>query len=214
MIQKNCPVCINIAPYRLSKGDIEYYQCSFCKTLFVEGGLPQDNKVGGEHEEGRNVKHKQERVDRFLNLVGIYGSILDFGTGHGMLLDDLTEAGFKCAGYDKFNHKFEVMPEGKYDMVTLIECLEHLSSPFEEFDLIYDKLKDNGVLYLESSFIDVAEEEGIPLEQFHYLSVVNGHCTIFSHSGLDILMDKKGFEPLEHLNRHVRVYIKKQEYGS
>lgn len=209
MTQINCPVCRNIAPYRLSKGDIEYYQCSFCKTLFCDE-LDNSNLVGGEWEEGRNLKHKEERLDRIKILMGQYGSLLDFGCGHGLMVNDCKEAGIDCDGYDKYNPKFSKLKDEKYNLVTMVEVIEHLSYPFEELNIIFDKLADNGVVYIETSFVDVAEEEKIPLEEFFYIAPVNGHCTIFSHKGLDLLMQSKGFVPLKHMNRNVRIFQKKK----
>lgn len=209
MIQALCPVCRNSAPSRLTKGGIEYNQCTFCKTLFC-GYLDNSNMVGGEWEEGRHDKHKEERLDRFRTLIGIYGSILDFGTGNALLVSDCREAGFTCDGYDKYNPKYDNLKDEKYNLVTLVEVIEHLSTPFDELNIIFEKLADNGIVYIETSFVDVAEEENIPLEDFFYIAPQNGHCTIFSHKGLDLLMQSKGFAPLQHLNRNVRMYQKKR----
>lgn len=208
-MDKLCPVCRNIAPYRLSKGELEYNQCGFCKTIFCDP-LDNSNMVGGEHEEGRNVKHKEERIERFSGLIGAYGSVLDFGTGHGMLVTDLREAGFTCDGYDKYNPKFSYLKDEKYNLVTMVEVIEHLSYPFDELNIIFDRLADNGIVYVETSFVDVAEEENIPLEDFFYIAPQNGHNTIFSHHGLDLLFQSKGFVPVKHLNRNVRVFQKRK----
>lgn len=209
MIQTICPVCKNSAPLRLTKGDIEYNQCTFCKTLF-SGYIDNSNMVGGEWEEGRNEKHKTERIDRVKVLMGIYGSVLDFGCGHGLMVNDFREAAITCDGYDKYNPKFDKLKDEKYNLVTMVEVIEHLSPPFEELNIIFDKLADNGIVYIETSFVDVAEEEKIPLEDFFYIAPQNGHCTIFSHKGLDLLMQSKGFVAQKHMNRNVRIYQKKK----
>lgn len=209
MIQSICPVCKNAAPLRLTKENIEYNQCSFCKTLFC-GYLDNSNMVGGEWEDGRHDKHKEERLERIKMLMGIYGSVLDFGTGNGLLVNDCREVGITCDGYDKYNPKFSFIKEEKYNLVTMVEVIEHLSQPFDELNIIFDKLADNGIVYIETSFVDVAEEENIPLEDFFYIAPQNGHCTIFSHKGLDLLMQSKGFIPVKHMNRNVRIFQKKK----
>lgn len=209
MIQSICPVCRNSAPLRLTKENVEYNQCSFCKTLFC-GYLDNSNMVGGEWEEGRHDKHKQERLDRIKTMIGIYGTILDFGTGNGLLVTDCREAGYVCDGYDKYNPKFNYLKDEKYNLVTMVEVIEHLSYPFDELNIIFDKLADNGIVYIETSFVDVAEEESISLEDFFYIAPKNGHCTIFSHKGLDLLMQSKGFQPVNHMNRNVRIFQKKK----
>ena len=65
-----------------------------------------------------------------------------------------------------------------------------------------------GIVMVETSFIDVANEENIPLEDFFYIAPQAGHSTIFSHHGLDLLFTLKGFAPIQHWNRHVRGFVK------
>jgi len=208
---KECPACGHNATFRLSKpfqgGLTKYFQCESCNTLFC-GPLPNDNMVGGGSEMERNTEQNTERLFRFASLTESGAAILDYGCGHGMLVADAIKDGFFAKGYDKFNPDFDQLPDMKFDLVALVECLEHLSFPFSEFDDIKSVMNPNAILYLESSFTDVAEQERIPLESFFYVSPTVGHATIFSHKGLDILMNKKGFKPMEHINRHVRIYAK------
>lgn len=203
-----CFCCNSEATVRLTKKGYDYYECGNCKTLFVPDGINQADMVGGGYEVERNVEQNQTRIDRFAALTGIYGRILDFGCGHGMLVDDCQKLGLKCDGYDKFNPELDTFKQYKYNLVTLIEVIEHTFQPFVELDVIREKLTDNGVVYIETSFVDVAQEETIPLEEFFYISTDVGHCTIFSHYGLDLLMTAKGFSPLKHINRNARIYQK------
>lgn len=202
-----CPVCGNETSVRLKKGEIEYRQCSSCETLFSDP-LENSNMVGGGFEEERNREQNAERINRFKRLVGDNAKILDFGCGHGMLVKDCIEAGLSCEGYDKYNPEFSVFNKGRYNLISLVEVIEHTSYPFSELDEIYDKLEGNGIVYIETSFTDIAKEEGIELEDFFYISPEVGHATIFSHAGLDLLMVRKGFKPLNHINRNVRAYQK------
>lgn len=208
MMNITCFCCNSEATVRLSKKGYDYYECGNCKTLFVPDGINQADMVGGGYEVERNVQQNQERINRFVHLTGIYGKILDFGCGHGMLVKACQSVGIKCDGYDKFNPEFESFKTDKYNLVSMIEVIEHLYKPFNELDVIREKLTDNGVVYIETSFVDVAEEEKIPLEDFFYISTEVGHCTIFSHYGLDLLMTAKGFIPLKHINRNARIYQK------
>ncbi len=165
--------------------------------------------VGGEHEVGRNENENATRIERIKELVGKYGRVLDFGCGHGLLVRDLRNEEMDAEGYDKFNPEFEKMPEGKFNIVTMVECIEHTFKPFQELDIIYDKLLPNGVIMCETSFTDVANAEGIPLNEFFYISAVHGHCTVFSHYSLDLLMQRKGFKVVPPINRNVRIFQKK-----
>lgn len=202
----NCIVCGDNSPKRLNKENIDYYQCVTCSTLFSDP-LPNDNMIGGGFEVERNLKHNHERIERITQLLN-GNKILDYGCGNGLLLKDMKDFGLDCYGYDKYHPSFDKITESNYDVITMVEVIEHLSHPFSEIDEIYKLLKVGGYLYIETSFVDVAKQENIELEDFFYISPSVGHSTIFSHRGLDILMLKKGFIPTSHINRNVRVYYK------
>lgn len=206
-----CPVCRSVSKIIFTKNKYDYYECTNCKSLFVPGGIDQSNMVGGGFEVERNTIQNEERINRFRTMTGIYGSVLDFGCGHGMLVNDCRIAGLSCDGYDKFNDKFNYSIRRKYNLISMIEVIEHLSDPYEELNTIFESLQDNGVIYIETSFVDVAIEENIPLKDFFYINPDVGHCTIFSHKGLDILMQSRGFTPEKHINRNTRVYQKKKK---
>lgn len=210
MANRICPCCDGSATKRLSKKGVDYFQCEKCETLFSDP-IDNSNMVGGGFEEERNVQQNEERIKRFVSLVGNDSKVLDFGCGHGLLMNDCVTAGLDCKGFDKFNPEYDKMPEGKFNLISLVEVIEHLSFPYGEIDIAYNKLEDNGILYIETSFIDVAKEENIPLEDFFYIEPSVGHATIFSHEGLDLLMKRKGFVPINHINRNVRAYQKKHK---
>ena len=207
----NCIICDNPALPRLKKGEIEYLQCSSCKTLF-SGPLNNADMVGGEFEEGRNEKHNDTRVMRILRFTdGVKAGVrvLDFGCGHGLFVDFLKVSGMECDGYDLYSTVYKKTPKRNYyNIVTLVEVIEHLSEPFSELDLIRESMMKHGRVYIETSFVNIADEEKIPLEEFFYIAPQNGHSTIFSHHGLDLLMMTKGFYPLEHFDRNSRAYYK------
>ena len=213
MPDKICPVCSNAAPFRLKKQTTEYFECTSCKLLFSTP-IEQDGMVGGEHEVGRNELQNHERIARIEEM--IQGSkkedvfILDYGCGHGYLVNDLFVANFKnVVGYDMFNPEFsQFPPTNKFHIVTMVEVCEHISAPFIEFDFINRCLLPGGVLMIETSFVDIAKQENIELEDFFYIAPQNGHSTIHSHHSLDLLMTMKGFVPVQHFNRHVRLFKK------
>lgn len=216
MTTKTCYICNNEAHFRLQKGNVEYHQCTNCKTLFSDP-IAQEDMVGGEHEVGRNETQNHLRIGRIDEMVlgspKDQANILDFGCGHGLLIDDLKKAGYpNVAGYDAYNEDFIRQPErNKYHIITAIEVIEHTSRPYIELDVILRSLLPGGVVMIETSFVDVAAEENILLEDFFYIAPDKGHSTIFSFHGLDLLMCRKGFMPRQHWNRHVKLYQKPTE---
>jgi len=213
MSDKKCPVCTNAAFPRLKKGIVDYWQCSNCQMVFSDA-LNNENMVGGGNEVPRNVEQNHLRIGRIDEMVlGMKKeevNILDFGCGTGYLIEDLKKAGFvNTDGYDAYSDKFSRLPEkDKYHIITCVECIEHTSAPYIEIDVMHRSLKKGGCVYFETSFTNIAEQENIPLDDFFYIDPSVGHSTIFSHHALDLLMSQKGFRPLQHFNRHVRLYMK------
>ena len=205
-----CPVCTSDASVFINKKGYDYYQCQSCKTVFVPGGIEQGNMVGGGYEFERNTTQNDERIRRFFGLVGSI-NMLDFGCGHGMLVAHCNSKDILCDGYDKWNPDFNKLQDKKYNLISMVEVIEHTSAPFSELDDINDMLSDNGILYIETSFVDIAEEEVIPLSEFFYIEPSVGHCTLFSHASLDILMRSKGFTPLVPIDRNTRIYQKNKK---
>lgn len=204
-----CPACNGISKIIFKKQGYDYYECVDCKTIFVPGGIDQSGMVGGGNEVERNLVQNGTRIERFIHLTGVYGRILDFGCGHSYLVKDCKEAGLNAEGYDKFNPECDQLPKGKFNICSMVEVIEHTHSPFAELDLIRGKLVIGGIVYIETSFTDISIEENIPLEEYYYINGDVGHCTIFSHKGLNILMEKKGFNILEPIDRNVRLFQKK-----
>lgn len=209
---RHCPMCSNIAMPTVLKNEVQYFQCWGCDVLFSDP-LDNDDKIGGVAEVERNAKENHERIDRISRALGGIKDgprILDFGCGHGILVKELIEQGWDADGYDLYNDEFNshLPAHNTYQIVIMIECIEHTTAPYYELDCIYRALVPGGMLIVETSFVDVAIEEGIPLSEFHYVSPEAGHSTIFSHHALDVLMCRKGFIPAPHWNRHVRCYNK------
>jgi hypothetical protein len=213
MKDKICPICNNHSHFKFRKETSYYFQCTNCKTLFCDP-IDQEGMVGGEFEEGRNIDENHIRISRIAEMsLGIPKEelrILDFGCGHGMMLNDLKDAGYiNAIGYDAYNPEYNTLPiTNQFHVITAIEVIEHTSSPFIELNWMYKALAIGGCVMLETSFVDIANEEGIPLDKFFYVAPQNGHSTIFSHHGLDLLMTMKGFIPKQHFNRNVRLYQK------
>lgn len=174
------------------------------------GALDQSNKVGGTGEETRNQVHNPTRLQRIKDLHP-NPKVLDFGCGSGLLVEFLRHNGIKAEGYDRYlknstDYLFNgdlAFSKGEYDIVTLVEVIEHTTSPYLELQDIFHILKPGGFLMVETSFTDWMD-----LWRDPYIDPTIGHSTIFSHRGLDEVMMEKGFEIYGHINQNVRVYQK------
>lgn len=187
------------ATFYLRKSNVSYYKCDDTGTIFAGKELDQSNMVGGTGEEERNSEHNPTRLQR----INRNGFTLDFGCGKGTFVDYLKANGVRAIGYDAHSEDFNAAPlKDTYDTITCIEVIEHLYAPFNEFKVMYDSLKQGGVLYIESSFSDWVDKD------HPYLNPKIGHGCIFSHKGLNEVLSKVGFKEGNHINGNVRIYVK------
>lgn len=184
-----------------SKGAVDYWRDEH-GTIFSDP-LDQSEMVGGGAEEERNELENPVRMERILQLCPGNPRVLDFGCGHGLFVEHLFYYGIDVQGYDKFNQPFSTPPElNTFDIVTMIEVVEHMSSPFDEFKMIYDCLKPGGKFYIETSFTDWHKFDS------WYIDPKFGHSCVWSHAGLTYMLKEFGFEESNHFNRNARVYVK------
>ena len=212
MQDRICPICNNMAPLRLRKQTTDYFQCESCRTLFSDP-INQEGMVGGEHEIPRNVEQNHIRIERVAKQMAGFKkddfSILDFGAGHGYLMRDFKAAGYNCDAYDAYNPEFDTLPpKNKYQIVTMVEIIEHTSHPFMELDVVNRSLVMGGIVTIETGFWNISVEDNIPIEEYVYIAPHCGHATIFSHHSLDLLMYMKGFMPRRHWDRNCRNFQK------
>jgi SAM-dependent methyltransferase len=185
------------------------------------GPLDQSGMLGGTGEADRNEEHNPERLARIKQFHSD-PKVLDFGCGNGLFVEFLRDNGIDASGYDKYRkdprpgvHKLNEYISGDpewslweetYDIVTMVEVIEHTAAPYKELNQIFECLKPGGILMIETSFTNWMNLETDP-----YINPRIGHSTIFSHAGLDEVMLEKGFEVYGHINRNVRVYQKPEK---
>ena len=200
MPMEKSPVTGGLCFKAFIKNGVQYYTDEL-KNIFSDW-IDQSGMVGGGNEVERNSDELNAgRLERIRMLTGKQDPVvLDYGCGHGMMAKYFNERGVTCVPYDKYVDGTEFTYEN--DCITLTEVIEHLTAPFSELDHVYSGLKDGGIVMIETSFSDWLTEHDT------YIEPKVGHCTIFSHAGLDHLMQKHGFKVGNHLNRNVRIYIK------
>lgn len=212
MRDKVCPICSNAANKLLVRDGTQYWQCFSCKVIFCEE-VSNDDMVGGGFEIERNTNENHIRLSRIDEMCdGMKKEeieLLDFGCGHGYLVRDLQQAGYNCDGYDLYSEQYRILPaKGKYHIAIMVEVLEHMVSPFIELDVIHRSLKENGILYVETGFINTLGGEGVSVHDWFYVNPNAGHNTIFSHHAIDVLMMSKSFVPVQHYNQNTRLFRK------
>lgn len=146
------------------------------------------------HWLGRNVQH-----------------LLDVGCGDGVLLEAADSAGITCVGVEqsrtlqqrlqaKYQERIiisdavEMLPANHFDVITLLNVIEHVTAPHALLALLWTKLSPGGIL-----FVHTPNAGGLPARwqraQWSQIEPL-GHLYYFSAQTLGALLQKSGFDPI------------------
>lgn len=131
------------------------------------------------------------------------GAALDFGCGNGVMLRAIAcrEAGWVLDGLDlddRYQPQLADIPGfrklviarqdndtgSRYDLITMIHALEHLTDPLQKLKDIASRLAPQGVLFIESP--------NLAANPFDLL--IADHATHFTPRGIQYLLQRAGFE--------------------
>ncbi len=115
--------------------------------------------------------------------------ILDYGSGRGVWVQQMREHGFAHVdGYDPFAQP--VRPEGRYDLITCLEVIEHSPRPVETLAEMAELLTDDGCILLGESLQpnNIFEARC----SWWYAAPRNGHCSTFADRTLAYLAKGRG----------------------
>jgi SAM-dependent methyltransferase len=124
--------------------------------------------------------------------------ILDFGSGEGLGVSILREAGFDAYGLDVVppNVCEEYITTGTrdqltgtYDIITAIEVLEHLIDPIEACHWIASHLREGGVFAFSTYTFEPRKHNAA----WWYLDCV-GHVSLHTRLSLSLLAEATGFK--------------------
>lgn len=129
--------------------------------------------------------------------------VLDYGGGNGRFAEQLRAAGFPAVEvYDPFHPDHRTRPEGRFDLVTCFETLEHMPDPKAGAADIASFLADEAMV-LFSTLLQPADfaEQGM---RWWYIGPRNGHVTLHSRVSLTALWLPLGLKVMSSTeNLHV-----------
>ena len=118
--------------------------------------------------------------------------MLDYGGGGGLLTRCLCEAGFTAAqSFDPFTPEFSQPPNGRFDVITCFETMEHLTDPLAAIYAMVGMLSDVGVV-LFSTLLQPADLPRSGMSWW-YIGPRNGHVSLFTREALAIAWRRHGF---------------------
>jgi len=152
----------------------DYFQCQRCKLIFAP---PRDQPSAGD-EFARYETHENDPEDEgyrnFLSQLfdpleaqltpGSKG--LDFGSGPGPTLHLMfEEQGYPMNIYDPFYDDDVTVFDDHYDFITATEVLEHLFTPGDELERLWNCLQPGGYLGIMTK---IAQNDRQHFADWHY----------------------------------------------
>lgn len=213
-----CLVCgSEQSRYVGQKNHFELWKCLHCQTIFtcdhaqqeVLQGLYDHYYDGAHFEIHPVVAHSLERVVFSFERFRRTNKILDIGFGEGGLLQIAERQGWQCYGTEISPRSLEYgaqqgwivtdnadsdprfTPQG-FDVVTMIELLEHIPNPQQILQAAARWLRPGGLLYLTTPNARSLNQRVLGLEW----SVVAPpeHLAIWTPKGLRHALSKTGFQ--------------------
>ena len=119
--------------------------------------------------------------------------VLDFGAGNDVMCATLRANGFTTAvSYDPMVPERAQRPEGKFDLVTCFETIEHVPDPIASLGAIIDCASEPGLIFY-STLVQPDDIEVSRLSWW-YVGPRNGHVSIFSRQALALAWGRHGYK--------------------
>jgi SAM-dependent methyltransferase len=119
--------------------------------------------------------------------------VLDFGGGNDVLCSALRASGFREAvTYDPMVPEHASKPDGKFDLVTCFETIEHMPDPVGGIGKIIECLAEPGAVFY-STLTQPADFNRFGVSWW-YVAPRNGHVSIFTRQALTLAWARYGYK--------------------
>ena len=212
-----CPVCGGQhTRYFFSRWDIDYLFCDECGSIFVpvEEAIIQEYLICSEMQKLRALKEYQDqaearraeiweeqvlwakyRVYRYLGRNTCL-NIIDYGNRYAGSVNRFRNSGM-CTAYELRNSILPIETENlkQADVVLYMNQMQHEADPIKALERLKESLRPDGILILNTrlgSGFDILTLKGNMDMLFPY-----EHVLLPSKKGLEIILDRAGFQLLE-----------------
>lgn len=183
-MQPICPLCGSKSELKNVRDLYKYYCCDVCTTLFLYpkpskqrlDDYYQKNFLytAGETNEGAIRKRALIIIKKLMSLNPGGSKLLDIGSGYGYFLDETRKFDLDVIGIEPnyslahgsinqlikslhnttFEQFFQRNSKNRYDFITLIHVIEHISNPEKIVQMACQLLSPGGILYIETPNLD------------------------------------------------------------
>ncbi len=199
--------CEELRGFRLPPSGVEinYRRCTKCGFLFTDAFDDWSAAQFSAHiyndgylavDPDYRLARPRGNADLVNRLWGQYKGklrLLDYGGGNGVLCNTLRAAGYPVAvTYDPLVPEYARRPDGKFNIVTCFETLEHMPDPLAGIASIIESVAEPGMVML-STLIQPIEFDKLGLDWW-YVGPRNGHISIFSRQALILAWQRYGYQ--------------------
>lgn len=211
---------ISLSPHLFKITDSHYgqtdtlYQCQTC-------GFKQCHdlmQVLGFYEKLEDKDYEESRIPRttqaqcILKTLPVHGSskrLLDIGAGSGILVEEAQKLGYLAEGVEPSEWLCDkaikrglrvhlgTLPHMNltppYDIVTLIDVIEHVSNPVELLKLVYPMMAKDGLGVVVTPDVSSLTARLMGYRWWHYRIA---HIGYFNRATLELALAKANFKPL------------------
>jgi len=160
-----------------------------------------------EYENTRLERKIQEvRLVQFFSKYKSRGKLLDIGAGSGIMVEAALEKGYDCIGIEPSKWLYRKAQElklpviqglfphvdarGPFDIITLVDVIEHVTEPAELLTDIHKELDHDGILVLVTPDVNSVAAKLLRYKWWHYRFA---HIGYFNKKTLKFLLNKSGF---------------------
>lgn len=180
----------------LGKYDVRYGQCTRCDLIQTEAPYWLDEAYSqaiSQLDTGAMQRNQDaSRVTALLaRLIGLNGTFLDFGGGHGVFVRMMRDLGFDFRWFDKYAENlfalgFEGAVDEHYSLVTAFEVLEHFAEVRDDLDALFAPGHD---FVLVGTLLHAGHKDG----WWYYLPESGQHVAFYSRRTLDWVAQHYGY---------------------
>lgn len=221
-----CQLCKkkNIQKIKTVKG-VDIFECKECQFAFVDQRKvvnlnPQEEYDLKSYRENEN--RFRERFRKFVGKIHEYkksGRVLDVGAGYGLLSSMLYEKEYEVDIVEPMNklyylkekrikhnkitiEEFFSMAKTKYDIVLLMDVIEHLKDPLQILSRLRSILNKKGIVVIQTpNYESLMAKLCINWSWW----MVSDHKFFFSPRSIRSMLQKAGFSIL-HLSTYEDIY--------
>jgi 2-polyprenyl-6-hydroxyphenyl methylase/3-demethylubiquinone-9 3-methyltransferase len=184
--------------------DVAYHRCTRCALIFTDAFDDWSDEDFATHiyGDGYAAVDPDYAEVRPVNMGKGVGArfaafhdrrVLDYGGGNGRFAEELRGKGFgSVTTYDRFSPGFSERPQGKFDLITAFETLEHMPDPLAGAADIASLLAPGGII-VTSTLMQPANISQIGVEWW-YIGPRNGHVTFHNAGSLAIMWGGQGLK--------------------